>query len=337
MTPSVSAVVVSHRSAAEAASCVASLRDAFAREKIEGEIVLVDCGSGEEDVRVLAGLSADANVFLPDNRGYSGGVNAGLARARSARLLIANADLVFHPGAVSALLARIEDPRTGAAAPLCFWDAEERLRLPAESPTRFRAQLGRERFAPFARRQIALWERGGDANHVSGAVLAARRDVFDRVGRFDERFLFEWEETEWEERVRRAGLLLRFVPAARVRHLYARSAGRNPETESRRAASRRLYRERRWGRLGRAILERAPQPHGNAFARTPEPALPARPGAWAAVSTNPSLVPFAGTPLDTPLRLSEDVLASLPPGPVYLRMFSAANGEPLETAVWEKR
>jgi hypothetical protein len=127
------------------------------------------------------------------------------------------------------------------------------------------------------------------------------------------------------------------VPEARVRHLYARSAGRNPETERRRAVSRRLYRERRWGRLGRAILERAPQPHSNGFARSPEPGLPARAGAWAAVSTNASLVPFAGAPLDTPLRLPEDVLASLPPGPVYLRTFSAADGEPLETAVWEKR
>ncbi len=337
MTPAVSAIVVNHRSAAEAAACVSSLREAFAREKVTGEIVVVDCGSGDEEVRALSLLSADTNVFLPDNRGYSGGVNAGLARARSARLLVANADVVFHPGAVSALLAHIDDPRIGAAAPLCFWDAEERLRLPAESPTRFRAHLGREPFAPFARRQIALWEKGGDAEHLSGAVLAARRDVFDRVGRFDERFLFEWEETEWEDRVRRAGLRLRFVPEARVRHLYARSSGRNPETERRRAASRRLYRERRWGRLGRAILEHAPQPHPDGFARSAEPALPARPGAWAAISTNPSLVPFAGAPLDTVLRLPEDVLTSLPPGPVYLRAFSKASGEPLETAVWEKR
>jgi len=337
MTPAVSVIVVNHRSAAEAAACVASLREAFAHEKLDGEIVLVDCGSGDEEVRALAGLSGDTNVFLPDNRGYSGGVNAGLARARSARLLISNADVVFHPGAVSALLSRIEDPQVGAAAPLCFWDVQERLRLPAESPTRFRAQLGRERFAPFARRQIALWEKGGDAEHLSGAVLAARRDVFDRVGRFDERFLFEWEETEWEDRVRRAGFRLRFVPEARVRHLYARSSSRNPETERRRADSRRQYRERRWGRLGRAILERAPQPQWNGFVRSPEPALPARPGAWAAVSTNPSLVPFAGAPLDTALRLPDEVLASLPRGPLYLRAFSPADGEPLETAVWEKR
>jgi len=337
VTPSVSAIVVNHRSAAEARACVASLRDAFARELVGGEIVLVDCASGEEETRALAELPADARVFLPDNRGYSGGVNAGLARARATRLLIANADVVFRPGAVTALLAEIEAPGIGAAAPLCFWDEGERLRLPAESPAGFRAQLGRERFAPFARRQVALWDQGGDARQLSGAVLAARRDVFDRVGRFDERFLFEWEETEWEDRVRFAGLRLRFTPRARVRHLYGRSAGRNPETQRRREVSRRLYREGRWGRLGRVVLERFPAPRAGNVAHLSEPSLPARAGAWIAVSTNPSLVPFAGAPLDADFRLPKDALASLPPGPLYLRAFRVADGEPLETFVWEKR
>ncbi|MEX0879238.1 MAG: glycosyltransferase [Thermoanaerobaculia bacterium] len=336
--PDVSAIVVNHRSAEEARACVASLRETFAREGIVGEIVLVDCASGPDEVRALETLDVDTNVFLPENRGYSGGVNAGLARARSARLLLSNADVVFLPGAVTALLSEIEDPRVGAAAPLCVWDAAGRLLLPADAATGFWGELGARRFAPFARRTLDLWERGGDAKHLVGAVLAARRDVFDRVGRFDERFLFEYEETEWEERVRRAGFRLRFAPRARARHLFARSAVRNPETERRRAVSRRLYRERRYGALGRAILERAgARPRGlEPSARVAEPFVRAREGAWLAVSTNPSLIPFAGTPLSEDFRMPAEVLDSLPPGPVYLRVFRAADGQPLETVAWEK-
>jgi len=337
VSPRVSAVVVNHRSAAEAAACVASLEDAFDREKIAGEIVLVDCASGPEEVRALERLPADVRVFLDENRGYSGGVNAGLALADSDRLLLSNADVVFGPGAVTELLAALEDPRVGAAAPLCFWDAGEVLRLPVETgPTFFGA--GRRSFPAHARRTLRLWSQGGGARHLVGAVLAARRDVFDRVGRFDERFLFEYEESEWEDRVRAAGLELRFAPRARVRHLFARSAVRNPETERRRAISRRLYRERRWGRAGRWLLERrdarAPRPPG--VPRVAEPVLPARPGAWVAVSTNPSLVPFAGAPLAADFRLPEDVLESLPPGPVYIRAFRESDGRPLETFVWDK-
>lgn len=338
MTPRVSVVVVSHRSAGEAAACVASARAAFAREGLAGEIVLVDCASGPEETRALAAIGADAEVFLDENRGYSGGANAGLARAAGDRLVLSNADVVFLAGALTALLEAVEDRRVGAAAPLCLWDEGERLRLPADSAAGFLGQMGVSHFAPFARRTLDLWRRGGDAPHLPGAVLASRRDVFERVGRFDERFLFEYEETEWEDRVRRAGLALRFVPGARVRHLYARSASRNPDTERRRAVSRRLYRERRWGRVGRVLLERAAarRPRVPSASLLAEPYVAARPGAWVAVSTNPSLIPFAGAPLETDFRLPPDVLASLPPGPLYLRVFRESDGRPLETFVWRR-
>lgn len=337
-TPDVSAIVVNHRSAAEARGCVASLRGTFSREGLAGEIVLVDCASGPAERQALESLQADTNVFLTENRGYSGGVNAGLARARSARLLLSNADVVFLPGAVAGLLDEIEDPGVGAAAPLCTWDSAGRLRLPADAATGFLGELGARRFAPFARRSLRLWERGGDAEHLVGAVLAARRDVFDRAGRFDERFLFEYEETEWEDRVRRAGLRLRFVPRARARHLYARSAIRNPETDRRREVSRRLYRRRRYGTLGRAIIESAGEraSPGRSLSRLSEPFVPARAGAWLAVSTNPSLIPFAGTPLSADFRLPEEVLESLSPGPLYLRVFDGRDGRPIQTSVWEK-
>jgi N-acetylglucosaminyl-diphospho-decaprenol L-rhamnosyltransferase len=346
-TPSVSAIVVNHRSAAEARECLASLREAFERERVAGEIVLVDCDSGPEEVRSLETLPADMRVFLSENRGYSGGVNAGLERARSPRLLIANADVVFLPGAITALLSEIEDASVGAAAPLCVWDAAGRWRLPADSSRGFWGELaerhaGRStrldawRFAAFARKTLRLWEQGGDAGHLAGAVLAVRSDVFARVGVFDERFLFEYEETEWEDRVLRAGLRLRFAQNARVRHLFARSASRNPDTQRRREVSRRLYRQMRYGSLGRAILEwpgSCETPRARVVAA---PVVAARPGAWLAVSTNASVIPFAGTALSEEARLPGEVLASLRAGPIYLRVFRASDGVGLETLVWEK-
>lgn len=70
MSPDVSVVVVNHRSAAEAAGCAASLAEAFAREGLAGEIVLVDCGSGPEEARALERIPADTRVLLAENRGY---------------------------------------------------------------------------------------------------------------------------------------------------------------------------------------------------------------------------------------------------------------------------
>lgn len=348
MTPEVSAVIVNHRSALEAAACAASLREAFTREAIRGEIVLVDCASGEAEAGTLSLAGADALVLLPENRGYSGGVNAGLVRARAEIVILCNADVVFRSGAVRALSDAARQSRVGAAGPLCFWDAESRLLLPPGFAPGFGRDLlqlaaGRfprldhQRFAAFALETLALWRSGGDAPHLTGAVLAARREVFDRVGRFDERFPFEYEESEWEDRVRSAGYVLRYVPEAKVHHLYARSAARNPEAAARRAASRALYRRRRYGALGARLLEQAPAwARPSRVAHLSEPRIAALPGASLALSPNRSLLPFVGASLERDFLLPSDVLPSLSPGPLYLRVFRQADGEPVETYVWEK-
>lgn len=346
MTPELSAVVVSHRSAQECAGCVGSLREAFEREGIRGEIVLVDCGSGPEEVERLSGLGAEVFLPLSENRGYSGGANAGLARARGGALLVSNADVVFQPGALTALLETLADPRVGAAAPLAFWDAEGRLLLPPGDPPGFFSELARlfagrsprrdeRRFARFARETVSLWRRGGTARQLVGAVLAARREVFDAVGRFDERFPFEYEETEWEERVRGAGLELCYVARARVRHLWGRSASRSPEAASRREASRRLYRQRRYGTIGRKILEAsAGASRPPAATPVPEPAAGARPGAWLALSPNPARFPFAGVSLSSEFCLPREVREAMAPMPWYLTVFGEEDGGTLETLVW---
>jgi GT2 family glycosyltransferase len=350
MTPDVSVIVVNHKSAAEALLCVDSLRAEFQSERVAGEIVLVDCDSGDPEQGRLHAIKPDVFVPLPENRGYSGGCNAGLARARAHKIIFSNADVVYGRGSLPTLLRALDDGSVGAAAPLAFWDAAGRIRMPPGYAPGFWRDLlqlsagrwpavDRRRFASFAREALRLWEKGGDTQHLTGAVLAVRREVLDRVGRFDESFPFEFEETEWEDRVRDRGWKLRFVPEARVRHLYARSAGRNPEAAARRAAGARIYRRRRYGRLGAAVLERAGRLSRPVAANALEhPRLPAdkQRGAAVAISPNPSLLPFASASLSEDFELPADVIASLPAGPVYLRSFHVADGEPLETFVWSK-
>ena len=342
----VSIVIVNHRSAEEAERCVASLRDDFSAGGISGEIVLVDCASGEAERRQLAGIGADRLVLLDENRGYSGGLNAGLARARSARILLSNADVVYRRGAVASLLDAIGERDVGAAAPVASWDREGRILLPPGFRPSFWTDLAQRaagrspalddrRFAAFARRTLRLWREGGNAPHLSGAVLAVRRNVLDRIGRFDERFPFEYEETEWEDRARSAGLRLVVAPSARVQHLWAKSSSRSPQVQSRRAASERLYRERRYGRWGRWVLDRvtaSPRPP----ARLVEPCVPAAPGHFLAISPNASRIPFSGADLENEFRLPAEIAGCLAPGLWRFTTFRAEDGRPVRTFAWER-
>jgi len=348
MTLDVSVIVVNHRTAPEAARCVESLRHEFQTERIAGEVVLVDCDSGDPEQAKLHAIKPDVFVPLSENRGYSGGCNAGLARARASRVIFSNADVVYARGCLPALLRALDDGSVGAVAPLAFWDAGAKIRMPpGYAPGFWRdlmqlsagrwPALDRRRFAAFARETLRLWEKGGDTKHLTGAVLAVRRDVLDRAGRFDESFPFEFEETEWEDRVRSLGFKLRFLPEARVQHLYARSAGRSAEVGERRATGARLYRRRRYGRWGTAVLEKAPAlSRPVAASELARPFVPALSGGAVAISPNPSLLPFAGASLAQDFEMPAEVIDSLTSGPIYLRSFRTVDGQPIETFVWRK-
>jgi GT2 family glycosyltransferase len=49
--------------------------------------------------------------------------------------------------------------------------------------------------------------------------MLLRREVFERVGGFDERFFMYAEETDWQRRIRDAGWEIAFTPAVEVTHL----------------------------------------------------------------------------------------------------------------------
>jgi hypothetical protein len=122
-----------------------------------------------------------------------------------------------------------------------------------------------------------------------------------------------------------------------VRHLWARSAAASDGAADRRSRSRTLYRQRRYGRIGRALLESAERlPVRVRDARVDVPAVERRPGAFVALSPNASLLPFAAASLDQDFRLPADLEESLPPGPIFLTTFRLADGWPLATQVWVK-
>ena len=334
--PDVSAIVVNYRSSAEAQTAAGSLRRGFAESNLAGEIILVDCGSGAQEVSRLEAVDSDRLVSI-ENRGYSGGVNAGIAASRSPILLLCNADIEMSPGAVRPLVDAVRRPGIGAAAPVQHADPGGRILL----PTGFGAGFGRDfaqtigperfgapaRFARHARSQWRLWQSGGAAEYLAGSILVTRRDVLDRVGRFDEGFPFEYEETEWEDRLRRAGFELRVVAESRARHAAGTSAARNPETARIRFRSRALYRRRRYGRLGRAVLAWAESRASRSVGYPPAPpSFEARPEFALAVSPNPTLLPFAGMALDRPVSASW--LTDLLRAPLYARAFRIRDGEP---------
>jgi len=189
------------------------------------EVLVVDNGSE----RTAAGHPAAALprvrvIRLPENRGFAGGANAGIAAASGQAIVLLNNDARLEPGALAALLAPLADPGVGAVTALILLDSDGPALVNSTGGEVTRSGNGRDRDwrVPFA----ALHRPSGTVPAFSGGAAALSRAAIDDAGGpFDERLFMYYEDTELSWRLRRRGWEIRYQPLAVVRHRHAHSSG----------------------------------------------------------------------------------------------------------------
>jgi GT2 family glycosyltransferase len=261
----VSLVVVCHHSSRVLPSCLESFRREAAAAGVDPEVVAVEHSEDASELSVVEAIGVDRLLERP-NRGYAAGLNSGAAEAGGEVLLLANPDIRFFPGSVSALLAGF-GRGFDVVGPQFAWDEDGRVLLPpAEDPSP-RAELGRV----IRRRSPRAWSaslsrilddtwRHWTADEtipvaaLRGALLAVTRNTLSRFGPFDEGYFLYYEETEWLWRARRRGARLGFAADARVQHQWGHATGQSDGAAAREEVSRRRFVARNYGGLWRRIL-----------------------------------------------------------------------------------
>ncbi|MFD9698915.1 glycosyltransferase family 2 protein [Lentzea sp. NPDC059081] len=200
------------------------------------QVILADNGSTDGVPEAVA-ASRDGVSFVPTggNLGYGGGANRGVAALGPdvGWVLISNPDIEFLPGAVDVLIdAASRWPSGGMFGPLIREPSGEVYPSARLLPSLGRG-LGHALFAvvwksnPWTRayrQEQAPVERA--AEWLSGSCFLMRREVFDAVGGFDERYFMYFEDVDLGDRVGRAGYLNVYVPDAEVVHIGGHSTAR---------------------------------------------------------------------------------------------------------------
>ncbi|GGE91694.1 glycosyltransferase family 2 protein [Mycetocola zhadangensis] len=223
----VAVIIVTYNSAADIDSLITSLRREAKQTRLR--VIVADNHSADGTLEIV-GLHSDVIGFSTSgNIGYAAGINAARQHLGDAEsVLILNPDLVVEPGAVRALLDRVEYSAAGVVVPRILEDSGATYESLRREPTLTRA-IGDALFGSrFTSRPGWLSEMVYDEGasygtaHVvewaTGAALLIRRDVADLVGGWDERFFLYSEEVDYFRRVRDAGEVVWFDPEAVVRH-----------------------------------------------------------------------------------------------------------------------
>ena len=242
MSSSVGAVVVDHDVGPLLTRCLSSLL-------AEGvaQVVVVENGAPGSVERTLLEAPEDLLgrivVVRPGrNLGFGAGVNRGLAALAGASprpemVLVSNADVIVHSGAVAALGRALEDhPSWAVVGPRIFTDTGEVYPSVRSFPN-FVDAAGHALLAqfkpenPYTRRYNPGTPAGEvvvPAGWISGSCFLARRDALEELGGFDEAYFMYAEDMDLCWRAHQAGWGVGFAGTAAITHVQGVSTARHP-------------------------------------------------------------------------------------------------------------
>lgn len=222
----VAALIINRDTAEYLKGCL----DSFERQRYDGGISVwvVDNASSDESVTMALRDHPVANIVCnARNEGYARACNLGIGMTCEPYVLVLNSDTVLSPDTVSELVDFLDaNPGVGVAAPrLLNSDGTIQLSVrefPSVKDAFMHAFLGLVKADnPYSvRYRKQEWDHATEceADWVSGAFMALRRDALERVGLFDEGYHMYVEDVDLCWRMRCAGWSVAYLPRGDVIH-----------------------------------------------------------------------------------------------------------------------
>jgi GT2 family glycosyltransferase len=223
--PAVSILLVLYNQASFTLRCLRSIAST-----VQGgaEVIVLDNGSSDETGELLARVTGARVIRSNENLYYLRGVNLGAGYATGRCLLLLNNDTELGSDSVARALGLLEfDPSIGAVGgrlvrPSGLLQEAGGIVWRDGSCFSYGADRGPE-IGP------CMFQR--DVDYVSGAFLMTRRELFERLGRFDEALVpAYYEETDYCLRLWQSGYRVVFDPRVLVHHYEFASGSKDAAT-----------------------------------------------------------------------------------------------------------
>ncbi len=208
--------------------CIGSLH---AHGGLIEEMIIIDNGSSDGTAEYLASLERARVIANPQNLGCAAAWNQGYEASVSQWVLFLNNDVIVTSGWIEGMLDFAAENRVDIVSPairegLADYDLERH----AEE---FVAAMGRH-----ARNGVA-----------DGICFLVKKEVFEKIGRFDENFrIGQFEDVDFFRRARMAGFRLAITGRAFIHHFGSVTQNhiRGLDRQNSYEAANRAYYRRKW-------------------------------------------------------------------------------------------
>lgn len=227
--PEISVIIVNYHSSESLQDCLSSLRGIGS---ISIEKIVYDNG-GDDDGLAQVDLSDTRLISSRTNFGFGGACNRAVESANGDFLLFLNPDTLLRKGNIDAIVRKMRsNPSIGIIGPaLVLSDGSSQ----PWSFGRAITPLGtiRNNIFPWLKRDRAVLAGDTPVDWVSGAALFIRKDLFNKLGGFDERFFMYFEDADLCRRVKARKLKILRSDAMEFEHAGGRSFEKSENLQKR--------------------------------------------------------------------------------------------------------
>jgi GT2 family glycosyltransferase len=219
----ISIIIVNWQSAGYLAACIDSVLKYPPGS--DWECIVIDNASYDGAAKLCIEKYPFVQFIQSDkNIGFAGANNRAIANASGEALLFLNPDTIVKPGALQTLHKELMgDPKNGAAGPrLLNADGSLQTTCVLPFPSILSELLDGEQLKWAVRGMRALLKNDPAPRSVealSGASLMVRRTVFERVHGFSTDYFMYAEDIDLCAKIRKQGLIVKYVPQAVIVHL----------------------------------------------------------------------------------------------------------------------
>ena len=226
--PIVSIIIVNYNTQKALSDCLNSIYNK--EEDLFFEVIIVDNGSNDNSVEHLERVFPKVKVIdAKVNLGFGKANNLGVKYSRGKYLFFLNPDTILLNNAVTILYEfLISNPNVG----LCGGNLYKLDNSPNESYSLSYPNLKREMSFALNRRakKQECFNKTGNAKEVawiSGADMMISKELFFRIGMFDENLFMFYEEPDICNRLHYIGLKVFSLPSAKLIHLQGEASSKS--------------------------------------------------------------------------------------------------------------
>ena len=187
------------------------------------EIIVVDNGSHDESLDVLAQYPDVRTLALGENRGFTGACNAGFRAAQGDIQVLLNNDTEADPGWLAAVAAAFDaHPAVGlVASKMLLFDQRDTFHTAGDSIT----PDGLAHNRGVWQKDEGQYDQPVYVFSACGGSAAYRKTMLDQIGLLDDDFFFSFEDVDLAWRAQLAGWRCLYEPRAVVYHKLKASGG----------------------------------------------------------------------------------------------------------------